>query len=83
MYILIGFLIFAFGITIVLKAEWIYYNFGTIPIFEKFLRTEGGGRLGYKLIGIFIAFIGILTITGMIRGFILWVFSPLLKWIVY
>jgi len=44
------------------------------------LGVEGGSRLGYKLIGVLTIFIGLLIMTNMIGGFMMWVFSPLLKY---
>jgi hypothetical protein len=68
------------GAFVTIKANMIYESFGTIPIFDKYLSTEGGGRLGYKLIGVLIAFIGILLLTNMLGPFLLWLLSPLFRW---
>lgn len=80
MMILAGIAIIAFGAFMVMKTEMLYQNFGTIPFFDRWLSTEGGGRLGYKLIGIGLIFIGVLTMTNMIGSFITWLFSPLIEW---
>jgi hypothetical protein len=61
------------------KTEWLVSNFGHVYFFEKYLGTEGGTRLGYKLIGLFIIFIGLLTISGLIENFTGWLFGPLLR----
>lgn len=58
------FLMFA-GFMVTWKADWILRNFGSLPMFDKYLRTAGGGRLGYKLIGIAFIFAGIMIITGL------------------
>ncbi|MFH1233475.1 MAG: hypothetical protein V1649_02370 [Patescibacteria group bacterium] len=79
MNILIGFIIIAVGVLMIFKSEWLLNNFGRIGFFEKHLGTEGGSRLGYKLIGIMAIFIGILIMTDMIGGFLEWVLSPLLQ----
>jgi len=68
------------GLMIILKSEWMINNFGRIGFFEDKLGTEGGTRLGYKLIGLAVIFLGLLAVTNMIGGFIEWVFSPLLKY---
>ncbi len=79
MNILTGFIIVAVGALIIFKSEWLLNNFGRMSFFEKHLGTEGGSRLGYKLIGIMAIFIGILIMTDMIGGFLEWVLSPLLQ----
>ena len=70
-HIIIGLLIVAAGAIIVIKAEWFYQTFGTIPSAEKYLGTEGGSRLGYKLIGILGCIIGFMVMTDML-GSLLW-----------
>ncbi len=65
MRFLIGFLAMAVGFIITWKSEWLFRNFGTIPFFDKYLKTSGGGRLGYKLVGILFIFVGILAITNL------------------
>jgi len=80
MHIIIGLLVIALGFLVVLKSEWLLSNFGRITFFEAKLGTEGGSRLGYKLIGVFLIFLGVLILTNMITGFALWVLSPLLQY---
>ena len=67
------------GSALVIKTEWFLENVGRMEFFETKLGTAGGSRLGYKLIGLFLMFIGLLWATGMIGGFIMWVFSPITK----
>lgn len=55
----------AAGFIVTWKSEWLFQNFGTIPFFEKYLHSSGGGRLGYKLFGILFIFVGILAITNL------------------
>lgn len=76
----IGLIIFAVGLTLVIKTEWYVNNFGRIGFFEQYLGTEGGSRLGYKLVGLFALFIGIISMTGMIGGFMEWLTYPLTKY---
>ena len=78
MNIILGIILMAIGVMITIYSEKILNAFGRIPFFEKHLGTEGGSRLGYKLIGIFLFFIGVLVMTNMIQGFVMWVLSPLL-----
>jgi hypothetical protein len=72
-----GLLIAGGGTLIVLKSEWFFQNFGRIAFFEKYLGTEGGSRLGYKLVGIIFIFAGMLMMTGLGGGFMNFALSPL------
>ena len=78
--ILLGIILVIIGFLFVAKSEWLLNNFGRIGFFEEHLGTEGGSRLGYKLIGLFVIFIGFLVSTNMIGGFLGWILSPLLKY---
>jgi len=80
MHIFLGIIIMAVGFLIVWKSESVLRFFGRVAFFEKYLGTEGGSRLGYKLIGILFIFIGLLIMTGMIGGFLGWVLWPILKY---
>jgi len=73
--IIFGLIIAAVGAIITIKAEWIYQNFGSIPSADKYLGTEGGSRLAYKLIGVFITILGFLIMTNMIGAIILAIFG--------
>jgi len=77
MKIILGIIMMVVGALITIKSEAILNFFGRIAFFEKYLGTEGGSRLGYKLIGILMFFIGLLVMTGMIEGFMRWILSPL------
>jgi hypothetical protein len=76
----IGLVIIAIGLILIIKTEWFLNNFGRIGFFEEHFGTSGGTRLGYKLIGMLAVFIGIMTVTGMISGFMGFVLSPLLQY---
>ncbi len=80
MTFIIGVIIFAVGLSLIIKTEWYLSNFGRIDFFEQHLGLEGGSRLGYKLLGMLVIFIGLLAITGMIGGFLKWFFSPLTRY---
>ena len=80
MHIFIGMVIIIIGALIVIKSEAVLGFFGRIAFFEKQFGTEGGSRLGYKLIGVFVAFMGILIMTNMIGGFMEWILSPILRY---
>lgn len=80
MYIFAGLIIIAGGVFLVLKTEWFINNFGRIAWFEAKLGTEGGSRLGYKLVGIFLIFLGVIVMTGSSSEFMSWMLSPILKY---
>ncbi|MAF13791.1 MAG: hypothetical protein CMI53_02785 [Parcubacteria group bacterium] len=75
--IIFGIIIAAVGAVITIKAEWIYQNFGGIPSADKYLGTEGGSRLAYKLIGIAVVIIGFLIMTNMMETILLGIFSSI------
>lgn len=66
------------GALMAVKSESVYNAFGPIAWFEAHLGTEGGSRLGYKLIGVLVFFIGFMIMTGMINGFMMWILGPLM-----
>ena len=80
MNFLIGLIIIAIGALIVIKSEALLSSFGRIAFFEKYLGTSGGSRLGYKLVGMLIVFIGILVAVDLIGGFLEWMTSPLTRY---
>lgn len=80
MNILVGIIIIVIGALMVLKAEWLLQNFGRMDFFEKYLGSDGGSRLGYKLVGIIAIFVGTLVMTNMIGGFLMWALSPILRY---
>lgn len=79
MYIIVGLIILAIGVIIIIKTEAMLSAFGRIEFFEHHLGTEGGSRLGYKIIGLIAIFIGFLIMTNMIGGFLEWILAPLLR----
>lgn len=80
MQIILGIIFTAVGSMLVIKTEWFLQNFGRITWFEEKLGTDGGSRLGYKLLGIIIIFIGIIMMTGSGDSFFGWALSPLTKY---
>jgi hypothetical protein len=75
--IILGLIILAICVFLVIKTEWFMQNFGRIAWFEQVLGTEGGSRLGYKLLGLLAIFIGIIMISGNGVNFFTWLLSPL------
>ncbi len=80
MHFIVGIIMIAIGVLIVIKSEALLSNFGRISFFEQHLGAEGGSRLGYKLLGMLIIFIGILIFVNLIGNFLSWILSPLLKY---
>ena len=80
MHIITGLLLISGGSLMVIKTEWLVQNFGRLAWFEEKLGSEGGSRLGYKLIGLVIVFIGIIVLTGNQNSFMAWLLGPLLKY---
>ncbi len=78
MVFFLGLIVVAVGFFLVARTNSIVAFFGRIAFFDRYLGAEGGTRLGYKLIGLFAIFIGVLMMTGLIEGFMMWVLSPLL-----
>ena len=79
MNIIIGLIIMAVGFAFIAKTEWFLNNFGRIAWFEAHLPTSGGTRMGYKLLGMAIVFIGVLFAANIIGGFMSWVLGPVIK----
>lgn len=80
MSFIIGLLMTIAGAAITIKSEKMLEAFGRIEFFEDKLASSGGSRLGYKLTGILLVFLGILAMTGLIGGFLEFVLSPLLRY---
>ena len=80
MFIFTGLLIVAGGVFLIAKTEWFVSNFGRMAWFEDKLGSEGGSRLGYKLIGVIAIIVGIIVMTGSSTEFLRWLLSPILKY---
>ncbi|QQG52264.1 MAG: hypothetical protein HY931_02875 [Candidatus Falkowbacteria bacterium] len=78
--IILGAIMIAAGAGAVIKTEWIINNFGRMAWFEEKLGSEGGSRLGYKLIGVVVLAIGIIVMTGSGDDFMRWLLSPIIKY---
>lgn len=79
MKIIWGLILVALGTLIVMRSEDIFRFFGRIAWFDKNLGIEGGSRLGYKLIGIIVIFLGLLTFSGTFNSFFTFALSPLVR----
>lgn len=76
MRIILGLLGAVAGAAIAIKSEWFYQNFGSSDWAERYLGT-GGSHTFYKLLGITIALISFLVMTGLIEGLLLGIFGTL------
>ena len=79
MRFILGIIGIAIGFILVWKADWIVNNFGRVNWAEQHLGVEGGTRLLWKLIGLFIITIALLYMFGFIEGVIGAIFSPLFR----
>ena len=80
MFIIVGIILTVAGAGMVLKSEWLLNNFGRLAWFEDKLGSDGGSRLGYKLIGIICLIVGIIMMTGSGNAFMTWLLGPLLQY---
>lgn len=71
-----GIIAIIIGTILVLKSEWFYNFFGRIELAERYLGTDGGSRLMYKLIGIAVVFISLLYMTGGVEDVLKAIFLP-------
>jgi hypothetical protein len=79
MNILLGIIIAVVGALITIKSEAMLNMFGSVAFFEKYLGTEGGTRLGYKLLGILVFFIGVFVTFNLFNELMLWILSPVIN----
>lgn len=79
MNIIFGLILMAVGTLVIMKSEVLFRNFGRIAWFEKNFGSEGGSRLGYKLMGLVVVFFGLLLTTGTLNGFMNAILSPLIR----
>ncbi len=63
--IILGLIMVGVGFVLVWKTAWFVNNVGRIGWFEQHLHTFGGSWLGYKLIGLTVIIIGLLTIADL------------------
>jgi len=77
--IILGIIMMIVGAFFLIKTEWLMDNFGRIEWFEDKLGSSGGSRLGYKLLGALVVFLGIIFATGSGSDFMQWAVSPLTK----
>jgi hypothetical protein len=79
MSIILGIVMMGVGGLITIKSEAMLNMFGRVAFFEKYLGTEGGTRLGYKLLGILVFIIGVMLATNVFGDFMMWLLSPLIN----
>jgi hypothetical protein len=71
----IGIFLFALGVVMVLKSEWLLSFFGRIAWAEEKLGYEGGTRLFYKLLGLGLILMAFMIISGRLFTIFDWIFA--------
>ncbi|MCF7794947.1 hypothetical protein K9M50_01130 [Patescibacteria group bacterium] len=79
MQFILGILVIVLGVYMILKTEDVLRNFGSSSFFERHLGTEGGSRLGYKLLGLLLIFLGLVIMLGISDDFLRFLLSPLIR----
>jgi len=64
----IGVIVIIIGSLLVIKSNTFLSWFGRVGFAEKYLGTEGGSRLFYKLLGILIIFLAFFGMTGLLES---------------
>lgn len=75
--IILGLLLVVIGAFITIKANTMYSILGPVSWAEAHLLTAGGSRFFYKLIGITLAIVGFLIMTGLIQDIVFAIFIKL------
>ena len=63
------------GFIMVWKSDFFLKNFGRVPTAEKYLGSEGGTRLFYKLLGILVMIGGIMYALDMLEPLGRWIWT--------
>ncbi len=71
--ILLGCSLVLFGTFMTIKSNMFFEFFGAVKFAEKYLHSEGGSRLFYKLFGIGLILLGFVIITNLYGGVIEWI----------
>jgi hypothetical protein len=62
----------------VIKTETVLSWFGRIEFAEKYLGSDGGSRLFYKLLGLLVILVAFLAMSGILGALLRDVFGPLI-----
>lgn len=73
MQYILGLLLAGFGFLMVWKTDKFYEFFGPLPVAEKYIHSEGGSRMLYKLIGVVLIIVGFMIFTNLEQSFVLWI----------
>ena len=73
----LGFLGLALGFVMVWKSNWLVANFGRLNWAEEHLGSDGGSRLGWKLIGLGVIVLSLLYMFGFLGGLFLSIFGSI------
>ncbi len=74
---IVGIILSIIGVYMTIYSEWLYQNFGTVDVAERWFGSDGGSRLFYKFVGILVTLAGFLMVTGLMGKLVLWIFIPL------
>lgn len=77
--IIVGIILIPVGILVSIYNEQMLRIFGQVPFAEEYLRTSGGSRLFYILLGVFTAIVGFMLVTGLFGGLVIGLLGPLFK----
>ena len=79
--IITGILLVIIGFFIMRGANAMLKAFGRVGMFEKFLRTEGGTRLFYQLVGLLLIAVGFMYATGIFQRLVGSLFRPFFRFV--
>ncbi len=74
--IIFGLIFAVVGFFMVWKPQFFLDMLGEQVWMEKIF-GPGRGTSGYKVLGVVVIIVGFLIITGLIKGILLWIFSPI------
>ena len=76
MQYIVGIIFTALGVFMVIKTDWIVSFSGRVAFAEKYLGTEGGTRLFWKLIGVIIVIVAWMYMFNLGESILRWLFLP-------
>jgi hypothetical protein len=72
----IGLIFTALGVMMVIKTEWVVDFSGRVDFAEKYLGTEGGTRIFWKLVGVIIVIVSWMYMFNLGESILRWLFLP-------
>lgn len=77
--IILGILGIGLGILISVKQAWLVSTFGHIGVIEKYMRTMGGTRTFYIILGVLLVIISVLYMTGKLDDVVVGIFLKIFR----